>query len=372
MMTRIYLDHAATSPIVDKAKKYMLYVLEEVIGNPSSSHLEGRKARSVLEEYRSKIAEMLGASPSEVIFTSGATESNNLALTACRKHLITSKSEHKAILEPSELLGARTTLLTPREDGVLEVPESVFTSAAGGMVSLMWVNNETGAITDVDKIAKTASSHGYLFHTDAVQALKCQTFAFDSSEIDLMSLSAHKIGGPKGIGVLLKKPNVTVYPLFKGGGQEHGIRPGTENLIGIAGLLGALEAQKQQENVNAELSLLSMTFFDEIRADLGERIRRNGPSDPGKRAPHILYLTFFSSDGKPVDAEIVLHQLDHKGIAASTGSACTSGAIEPSHVLIAMGISRDEAAGSLRFSFSNTNTLDEVRYAARQITFLLN
>ena len=371
-MKRIYLDHAATSPLVDKAREEMIRVMEEVHGNPSSAHAEGRKARSELERFRAEIGALLGASPNEVIFTSGATEADNLALTASRGPLITSRAEHKAILEPAVASGGDVFFLDPDRYGKIALPDDCFDRPNTGLVSLMWVNNETGIIADIHALAKKAKSHGWLFHTDAVQALVFKQICFDESACDLMSLSAHKIGGPRGIGILLKKPGISIRPVSLGGGQERGLRPGTENLVGVAGLYGALKVLREEQGTTGLLGDLGDKFESMLSKALGPQARRNTTDDPQGRAPHILNYTFFDKNGNPLDSEILLHQLDRLGIACSTGSACTSGAIEPSHVLTAMGLPRDEAAASLRFSFALSNTNTDAKHATDVISSLLN
>lgn len=366
-MNRVYLDHAATSPLVDKAKEEMLHVMETVHGNPSSPHLEGRAASRLLSKYRSDIASWLGAQPSQVVFTSGATEANNMAIGSCSgARLITSRAEHKAILEPAAVRG-NAILVDPDEWGAVHQESVEAHWEEEALVSLMWVNNETGAVTDVVGIAEWVKSKGGYFHTDAVQALLWKPIRFDDSPFDMMSLSAHKIGGPKGIGILLRKNSAQPKTLSLGGGQEAGWRPGTENLIGVAGFWGALAMIADSEGRELRLRTVADAFADHLSAELGSDVRINRHASPQNVAPHIRSVTFFNN-GAPLNSDLLLHSFDQAGIACSTGSACTSGAIEPSHVLSAMGLSREEAAATLRFSFSPNSTKGEAEEAAKRLS----
>jgi cysteine desulfurase len=371
----VYLDHAATTPMLPAALAAMTKQLA-VVGNPSSLHRTGRAARRAVEESREKIAGCLGARPSEVIFTSGGTESDNLAVKGtywarrdrdpARVRLLVGATEHHAVLDCVDFLvaheGAKVTWLECNADGVVEAetvrraiehePESV------ALVSVMWANNEVGTIQDVRAIADVAHEYDVPFHTDAVQAAGHVPVGFAASGADLMSVTAHKLGGPIGVGALLARRGVRLVPLTHGGGQERQVRSGTLDTPAIVGFATALvEACASMESEAARLAGL--------RDDLVERamqiapdIRPTGawqPGDTTRRLPGNAHLLVPGCDG-----DSLLYLLDAAGVSCSTGSACQAGVPQPSHVLLAMGIAESDARGALRVTLGHTSTSADV------------
>jgi cysteine desulfurase len=361
----VYLDYAATTPCDERVVAAMLPVFAEAFGNPSSVHGVGRRARALLEEARRRVAQAVGAQPAEVIFTSGATEADNLAVLGIlrasrRRHLIVGAAEHHAVLHAAEVwqkAGGEVSLLPvdacgrPRLESLGELvrPDT-------GLCSVMLGNNEVGALADLPRIAEVVHGVGAYLHTDAVQALRRLPVRMADLGVDALSLSAHKIYGPKGVGALVLRSGVPIDPLVVGGSQERGRRAGTENLpaivgFGVAALLAVEEGPAEAER----LRRLSAAFEEALLAIPGSH--RNGPPVE-ERLPHIVNVRF---DG--VDGESLLLALDLEGVAASSGSACTSGSLSPSHVLLAMGLTPEEARGAVRFSLgreSDETTLLEV------------
>jgi cysteine desulfurase len=335
---------------------------DRLFGNPSSGHRVGREAKQALEGARRTIAEVLGAEPSRVVFTSGGTEADNLAVLGaalCARRMgrpfrvAAASTEHKAVLDAAravEGFGGRATFLPVHADGRVDTESAADALRAGAAVlSIMWVNNETGVIQDVQQFASLAAEAGVPFHTDAVQAIGKVPCSLSKGCISLLTISGHKIGAPKGIGALVADRDDMLDPLLHGGGQQRGVRPGTENVAFAVGLATATaQVVAELERTAAETRRL--------RDDLEQRILAAVPNSrvtarDGKRAPHISNITF-----RGVDAESLLTQLDLAGIACSSGSACTTGSLTPSHVLSAMGLSTDLAVTSIRFSFSAANT----------------
>jgi len=373
-MKKIFLDHASTSPLVPAAIEEMVVVAREGYGNPSSSHAEGIRAKNKLEEYRSRISSVLDCAPSEIVFTSGATESNNIALnTGSNMALITSRSEHKAVLEPSSNHNADVDYVQPNSDGVVTLSSVSEVYNQHRFASLMLVNNETGAITDIENISSWAHENNILMHCDAVQALAYGDLSFSSLGVDLLSLSAHKIGGPTGVGLLVRRSGVHLRPVSVGGGQERSFRPGTENLLGIAGFCRALEfVTKEASSAKSHVRSNKNLLFDGLNTALGLKIELNGSLDEDLSSPHILNCSFRNEDGEYVDAELLQSRLSRMSISVSTGSACNAGAIDPSHVLRAMGHSRERAAGSIRFSLGRTTSHEDVQLVIEAVVGLLN
>ena len=363
-MTRnIYLDHNATTPLADEAREAMAPFEKEWFGNPSSLHKAGVHAAREIRRARHEVASLLGArQDSEIVFTSGGTESNNAAFRSAlftsrgRRRIVTSAVEHSSILKLARALeeeGIEASYLAVDRDGHLEREKllDTFTSDTA-LVSLMAANNETGVIFPVDELGAEVRSRGILFHVDAVQAVGKVPFNLKESPIDFLSLSAHKFGGPKGIGALYVRDGVPFRPLIFGGAQEKGRRAGTENVPGIIGLGAACRyLQKQMTEEADRVRRVRDAFENEILRKI-PRTFVNG--DPAQRVPNTTNLTF---DG--VDAEALLILLDEEGIYASSGSACLSGSREPSHVLRAMGLPKERARNSVRFSFGRGNTLDQ-------------
>jgi len=361
----VYLDHAATTPVRAEVLEAMLPYLGERFGNPSSAHGVGRAARHALEEARERLAAVLGAGRKEVYFTSGGTEADNLAVLgrwrAVRRErpdavVACSAVEHRAVLAAVQAAGsegARTVVLGVDGEGRvgLETVEEVL-QLRPALVSVMWANNEVGTLQPVAEIGSRCRAGGVVFHTDAVQAFGRVRVRVDETACDLLSLSAHKLGGPKGMGALYVRDGVQLDPLLHGGGQERELRPGTENVAGAVGLAVAAElAAAEQAAEAARLGALR----DRLQAGLSGRIAGlEIHGGGGARVPHILNV------GVPaVDQDAVLVGLDLEGVAVSSGSACHSGAVEPSHVLVAMGRDAPDTA-SVRFSLGRTTTAEEV------------
>ena len=365
ILMRIYLDHAATTPTRREALEAMLPYFAEVYGNASSIHTEGRKARRAVEKARQQVAAALGAEAREVYFTAGGSESDNWAIRGAaqplweqgKRHLITSRVEHPALLrtcEKMEKLGWQVTYLPVDAFGQVS-PENVRQAIRPdtGLISVMAANNEVGTLQPVGEIGRIAHESGVLFHTDAVQAVGSIPVDVNDWNADLLSLSGHKFYGPKGVGALYVRRGVRMDPLIFGGEQEKGLRAGTENLPGIVGMGAALElAEKERPEEAARLTRLRTMLLDGLAAALPD-CQMNG--HPEHRLPGNLNLRF-----PLVEGESLLMRLDLAGIAASAGSACSSGSMEVSHVLTAMGLSEDEARGSLRLSLGRENTEEDI------------
>ena len=366
MDRKIYLDHNATTPVYPEVLEAMLPFYKEGFGNASSIHSFGREAKVALEESREKISKLLNADPLEIYFTSGGTESDNLAVKgiawANRKkgnHIITSKIEHHAILESCKYLereGFEVTYLPVDKYGLVapdELKKNIKKETI--LVSIMHANNEVGTIEPIPELSKIARENGVYFHTDAVQSTGKIKIDVNSLGVDLLSLSAHKFYGPKGVGAIYIKRGVRLTPLAHGGHHEKARRAGTENVPGIVGLTKALEiANRDMEKQDKRLKNLSERFFEKIKEQISD-VYLNG--HPELRIPNTLNLSF-----KGVEGESIILSLDLKGIAVASGSACTSGTLEPSHVLSAMGVPPDLAQSSLRFSFGRSNTFDDIDY----------
>ncbi|HEX7050308.1 MAG TPA: cysteine desulfurase family protein [Longimicrobiales bacterium] len=366
-MEPIYLDHAATTPIRPEVRDAMASAWSAAAGNPSSLHRWGRAARALLEEARERLAAVLGASPREVLFTGGGTEADNLAVLgrwrAARaggatnaESVVHSAVEHKAVLGAAKMAGregARVVVLAVDEDGRLLVDAlDEGLAARPAVVSVMWANNEVGTLQPVLEVAERCRNAGVVFHTDAVQAFTRERVRVDEVPCDLLSLSAHKLGGPKGIGALYVRSGIELAPLEHGGGQERGLRPGTEDVAAAAGFALAAELTAAEREVEGpRLAALR----DRLEAGLAARVSGlvvNGGGAP--RLPHILNVSVPGAD-----QEALLASLDLEGVAAASGSACQSGAVEPSHVLLAMGRHAPGEA-SVRFSLGRTTTEEEI------------
>lgn len=372
-MKRIYLDHNATTPIHPEVLKAMLPYYETEFGNASSLHSFGRKAREAVEDARRKVTRLIGPCESvDIVFTGGGTESDNFAVKGVAhalrdkgRHIITSKVEHLAVLNPCEFLdknGYETTYLPVDEGGILDInalKESIRDDTI--LISIMFANNEIGAIQSIEEIARIAHERGVLFHTDAVQAVGKIPINVEKMGIDLMSMSAHKIYGPKGVGALYINKKAKIAPFIQGGHHERNRRAGTENVAGIAGFGKACElARIDMEKENERLTVLRDRLWEGISKNVKD-VKMNG--HPIKRLPNTLNVSF-----KYIEGESILLNLDLKGIAASSGSACTSGSLEPSHVLKAMGVDPAVAQGSVRFSLGRANTESDVDRVIKDIS----
>lgn len=363
----VYLDHAATSPVRPEVLEAMLpYFGSASFGNPSSAHRFGRAARAGLEQARREVAAALGAEPAQVVFTSGGTEADNLAVigaaAAAAHHggamlVAVSAVEHKAVLAAAHQVchqGGGEVILPVLPSGQLDLDalESAL-SRKPAVVSVMWVNNETGARQPIEEIAERCRRAGVLLHTDAVQAFGKIPMSMKNLSCTLLTISGHKIGAPKGIGALIVRDRKAVEAIIHGGGQQFGIRPGTENVAGAVALgrAAALAAEEQQA-LEARLGSMRDQLCGRLRQAVPDLVV-HGASGP--RAPHILNI------GIPgTDSEALLMHLDLAGIAASGGSACSTGAMEPSHVLTAMGVPRSVALGSIRLSLGHESADQDV------------
>ena len=354
----IYLDAAASTPLRPEVRDVMEPWLADAGGNPSSLHAPGRRARKAIEDAREQVAAALGADPREIAFTSGATESNTWAVLGIGgRHVVTTAVEHPSVLEAcaaAERRGVRVTRVGVSSDGLVD-PAAV-ASAVGpdtALVSVQAVNNETGAVQPVEEIRRRLPA-AVVFHVDAAQALG--KVPFDARIADLVTFSAHKVHGPKGVGGLLVRRRVALAPLLAGGGQELGRRAGTENVAGIVGLAEAVDlAVRELPEAGPRAAALRDRLEAALLAVGGAAL--NGPKE--RRAPHVLNVSF---DG--VDGETAVLALDAEGVAASSGSACASGGTEPSHVLLAMGLPRARAKGGIRFSVSARTADRDVEEAA--------
>lgn len=367
ILRRVYLDNNATTPLHPEILISMLPFLKEDFGNPSSLHQFGRKVKVRIDEEREKVADAIGADPSEIVFTSGGSESDNFAIKgfawANRRngsgHIITSSIEHHAVIESCRYLeknGFRITYLPVDEYGMvnpLDVEKAITIDTI--LISVHHSNNETGTIEPIEEISSIAKSKGVKIHTDAVQSLGKVPLDVNELGVDLLSVSAHKLHGPKGIGALYIRKGINIHPLINGGGHEKKRRGGTENAAGIIGFGKACEiAMFDIKKKSSDMAALR----DRLQNLIMERIpdvKLNG--HPVKRLPSTLNIGFESADG-----EAIAVNLDLEGVAVSVGSACSSGSIEPSHVLTAMGLPHEIVQGSIRFSFGMENTIEDINY----------
>jgi len=363
-MRRIYLDHAATTPTHPEVLKAMLPYFTDAFGNPSSIYSYGQEARGAIEEARTKVAELIGARSEEIIFTGGGTEADNFALNGIiyanehkGNHIITTPIEHHAVMEACKFLqrrGFRITYLPVDEYGLVD-PQDVKKAITDKtiLISVMHANNEVGTVEPIGEIGKIAKEAGIYFHTDAVQTVGHIPVNVDELRVDLLSISAHKLYGPKGVGALYVRKGIKLVSLIHGGEQEKRRRAGTENVPAIVGLGKAIELAGQAMNKEAErLSYLR----DKLIKGLVERIdhiRLNG--HPRRRLPNNVNVSVDFVEG-----ESMLLNLDLEGICASTGSACSSASLEPSHVLLALGLPPEQAHGSLRFTLGRENNEEDI------------
>lgn len=371
-MRRVYLDHSATTPVDPEVAALMMTYYTEKYGNPSSVHGFGREVKQALEQARAQVAELIGASPLEITFTSGGTEADNLAilgtveaLRSKGKHIITSCIEHHAVLETCEYLekkGFDLTVLPADAEGIVSVedlrqairPDTI-------LITVMHANNEVGSIQPIGEIGKIAREHGIVFHVDAVQSLGKIPINVEEMNVDLLTVSSHKIYGPKGVGALYVRKGIRIVPLVHGGGQERKRRSGTENTPGIIGFGKACELAGQRM---AEDARHQQELRDRLIKGITERIefvKVNGPGGE-KRLPNNVNVSILYVEG-----ESLLLSLDMLGIAASSGSACTSGSLDPSHVLLGMGLTHEVAHGSLRFTLGRQNTEADIDYVLEQL-----
>ncbi len=365
-LKEIYLDHAATTPLRAEVADEMIRVQDAAGYNASSLHAQGRRARALLDDCRERIALQLGARRTEIIFTSGGTESNNQALLGIASnfsrpaHIVASAIEHHAVLASLEYLsdaGYEVSLVPVNADGLVESYE--FAAALRPhthVASVMYANNEIGTVEPIAELAAIARERGVTFHTDAVQAPRWLPLKVDELGIDLLSLSGHKFGGPPGVGVLYSRRGLALRPLLHGGGQESGRRSGTENLLGIAGMTRALElASEERPQQSARVAALRRWLEARIAATVTDVRINGGPA----RLPNILNLSFAG-----VESSQLLIALDLAGVAASAGSACASGALQGSHVLRALELPTRWQRGAIRFSLGSQTKREEVEQVA--------
>ena len=372
----IYADNAATTKMSDIAVQAMLPYLQEIYANASSVHLLGQRSAAALFSARQQVAQVLNCAPKEVFFTSGGSEADNQALISAaalgkkqgKCHIVSTAMEHHAILHTLEALenqGFTVTLLRPQADGIVtatQVAEAITDTTC--LVSVMYANNETGTIQPIREIGALCRKRGVLFHTDAVQAAGHLTIDVQRDNIDMLSLSAHKFHGPKGIGLLFAKSNIQLTSLIRGGGQERGKRAGTENLPGIIGLAAALK--DAQENMQQNTAYIT-GLRDALRNGLD---KIDGAGFNGSREHCLPGTVNYSFRG--VNGEALLSLLSNEGICCSSGSACSAGSLEPSHVLLALGLSHETAQSALRFSLCEYNTMDEVQTIITKVTEAVN
>ena len=370
-MNRIYMDNAATTPLSSEVLAEMMPVLTTDFGNPNSLHSFGRDAKQYIDIARSRVARGLGCDDEEVYFTSGATESNNWAISGIARayrhkgnHIITTKIEHPSVLETCRKMerdGYRVTYLDVDETGLVRIDQLLhYIGADTILVSIMAANNEVGTIQNLQAIANIAKEKGVIFHTDATQAVGAINLNVHEMGIDAMSISGHKLNGPKGVGALYVSNRIIITPFMNGGEQEYGLRAGTSNVAGIVGLGKAVEIATRDILANSKkVRSLRDYFIAEVEKNI-EMTYLNGHSI--QRLPNNINLSFGMVDG-----ESLMCMLDTYGIAVSTGSACSSGSTEASHVLVAMGIPADLVQGAVRFSISKSTTKEEIDFVVEKL-----
>ena len=366
---RIYCDISATTPLDPQISEFLIDLNEHIYGNPSSIHREGQAAKAVVEKSRRQLANALNSNPEEIIFTSSGSESNNMVLKGVLNpgdHFITSSYEHPAILKVLPFLESKnisTTIVNPDKNGLIhpsDIEENI--NANTRLISIMWVNNELGTINPISEIGSIARNRNILFHSDAVQALGKIYINVDETPVDFLSMSAHKLYGPKGIGALYKRRGSKLEPLIHGGGQESNLRASTENIGGIAGfgMAAELSTSKLEENTNHILRLES--YFLNLLNEQNISYTINGT----KRIPGVFNITFHGVNGQ----DLVM-QLDFSGIGISFGSACTSGTVKASEMLLEMGITKEDALSTVRISFGKIHQLEDVKKVADSIGEIL-
>ncbi|MCZ2356573.1 MAG: cysteine desulfurase [Bacteroidia bacterium] len=375
---RAYLDNAASTPMYLESVEAMLPYLTQYFGNPSAIHHHGRILRAAIENSRKNIAQLLHCAPAEIVFTSGGTEADNMALCGCVyslhvKHIITTKLEHHAVIYTAEKLakrsGIKITYLSVDEFGNISLEELKNTlekCSEKTLVSLMHANNEIGTLHDIAAIGSCCKEFGALFHSDTVQTIGHFSLNLSNLPVDFVAASAHKFGGPKGVGFLFRKNQSAVEPLLYGGSQERNQRAGTENVAGIVGMAAALEhSLRNIEEHTKHLNNLKQYFKEKLTQQIQE-VQFNGNQQVGCSAATILSVVFPGSDPE----SMLLYNLDTHGISASGGSACTSGSNAGSHVLRAMNCSEIRVGNSIRFSFSPLTTIEEIDYTISILTKL--
>lgn len=377
-MKSIYLDNSATTYTDPEVLKEMLPYFTEVFGNASSQHAFGREALKAVDKARQQVAKAIGCKPNEVYFTSGGTESDNWAIKGIAlahqnkgKHIITSCIEHPAVIKTCKALekqGFEVTYLKVDNEGFIsldELEKSIREDTI--LISIMTANNEVGTIEPIRKIGEIAHKHGVIFHTDAVQAIGNVPINVSEDNIDLLSMSGHKFYGPKGVGVLYKRNGLKIGRFMDGGEQERNMRASTINTPAIVGLGKAIEsAVENMDKNNAHLREVRDWFVKEVQFRISD-IYFNGPKDMDKRLPSNANFSF-----EFIEGESILMLLDMAGIAVSSGSACSSGSLEPSYVLLSIGVPIEVAHGTIRFSFGKNNTMEEAQYTVDKLVETVN
>ena len=370
----VYADHAATTQLSPKAVEVIQKLSAEEFYNPSAIYGKAERARGIMDSSRALLAEIIGAEQDEIIFTSGGTESDNMALFGVmeasrniKKHLITTAIEHSAVLLPAKKImsqGNAVTLIEPDRKGKIS-PEAVKKAIRNEtiLVSVMAANNEIGTVEPIGAIGRICAEKGVIFHTDAVQALGHLPINVKNDHIRLLSASAHKFGGPKGVGFLYIKRGTPIKPLFLGGGQERGFRSGTENVIGVAAMAAALkDAVEHMEEENSRLNSLTAIINSAVLS-LTDVVKTG--DETGRLPGHLSYVI------KNVSGEALVHFMDMEGIAVSAGSACSAGKNHVSHVLQSIGFDENEAASSVRISLGRENTAADAHYIAQKLTHII-
>tara|TARA_R110002124_G_scaffold46903_1_gene140211 strand:- start:10338 stop:11498 length:1161 start_codon:yes stop_codon:yes gene_type:complete len=379
-MKTVYFDNAATTPLDERVLETMLPFMKNDFGNANSAHHLGQKAKVAVEDARELVASVIGAEPSEVIFTSGGTESDNaaikgvLALAGDKNEIVSSELEHPAVLLPvemSKMNGFKNLFAEPIQCGTITadaIKDKISDKTA--LVSIMHVNNEIGCINHIKEIAEVCKEHQIPFHTDAVQSLGKIPANVKDLGIDLMSGSGHKIYGPKGVGIMYVRNGTRWMPWMTGGSQERRRRGGTLNVPGVVGFAKALELMvtEMEANTNHYKKLRSL-LLSEMDSKIDVKYTINGNPETG--VSHILNLSFSNTDGQYIDGEMLLLNLDIDGICVSNGSACTSGAVEPSHVLAGIGLNDNLAKSSIRVSFGKNNTEEDALYFVEKLNSIL-
>lgn len=378
-MKTVYFDHAATTPLDERVLEAMKPYLTEHFGNANSAHQMGNQAKVAVEDARETIADIIGAEPAEIIFTSGGTESDNSAIKGVVKatgksEVVTSPLEHHAVLHTAEALkqdGGRPVYVDPNPDGTVDpqkVADAITENTA--LVSLMHVNNEIGSINPLKEISEVCREHNIPFHSDTVQSIGKIPVDVDELGLDFLSMSAHKIYGPKGVGVLYMRHATPWLPWMHGGSQERRRRGGTLNVPGIVGLAKALElAVEEMDQHTRHFKKLRSRLVFGLDKKFGDRYQINCNKE--KCAPHIVNLSF-TDTGEQFDGEMLLLNLDVEGICVSNGSACTSGTVEPSHVLDNIGLDNKVASSSIRISMGKDNTEDDIDYLLEKLEVVIN
>ena len=379
-MRKVYFDHAATTPVDEEVLEAMKPYFTQEFGNANSAHQLGNNAKVAVEEAREKVAKLIGAAPAEIIFTSGGTESDNAVIKGTlaasnKSEIITSPLEHHAVLHTAECEkrnGCKPVYLEPDSNGII-TPEQVADAITEetALVSLMHVNNEIGVINPIKEIAAVCKEHNVPFHSDTVQSVGKLPVDVDDLGLDFLSMSGHKIYGPKGIGVMYVRHGTPWIPWMHGGSQERRRRGGTLNVPGIIGLTKALEQSIDAMDDNlSHYSKLRKRLLNGLEKNFNKKYSLNG--DPDKSVPHIINLAFTDEQGRGIDGEMLLLNLDMEGICVSNGSACTSGAVEPSHVLEGLGMEPEIANSSIRVSMGKSNSKEDIDYFLENLHTVLN